>query len=82
MLENFEFYLFLVLLITMLIMLARKIQVAYPVLLVLAGLVISFIPGVPPIKIEPELIFIIFLPPLLYEAAWSTSWKELWRWRR
>lgn len=82
MLENFEFYLFLVLLITMLIMLAKKIQVAYPVLLVLAGLLISFIPGVPPIKIEPELIFIIFLPPLLYEAAWSTSWKELWRWRR
>ncbi|RKO71988.1 Na+/H+ antiporter [Sphingobacterium puteale] len=82
MLENFAFYLFLVLLITMLIMLAKKIQVAYPVLLVVAGLLISFIPGVPPIKIEPELIFIIFLPPLLYEAAWSTSWKELWRWRR
>ncbi len=82
MLENFEFYLFALLLITMLILLARKVQVAYPVLLVLAGLVISFIPGVPAIKIEPELIFIIFLPPLLYEAAWSTSWKELWRWRR
>ena len=82
MLENFEFYLFVLLLITMLILLARKVQVAYPVLLVLAGLVISFIPGVPAIKIEPELIFIIFLPPLLYEAAWSTSWKELWRWRR
>ncbi len=82
MLENFEFYLFVLLLITMLILLARKIQVAYPVLLVFAGLVISFIPGVPTIKIEPELIFIIFLPPLLYEAAWSTSWKELWRWRR
>jgi len=82
MLENFEFYLFLVLLITLLIMLAKKIQVAYPVLLVLAGLCISFVPGVPPIKIEPELLFIIFLPPLLYEAAWSASWKELWRWRR
>ncbi|MDR2272227.1 MAG: Na+/H+ antiporter [Sphingobacterium sp.] len=82
MLENFEFYLFLVLLITMLIMLAKKIQVAYPILLVLAGLLISFVPGVPAIKIEPELIFIIFLPPLLYEAAWSTSWKELGRWRR
>lgn len=82
MLENFEFYLFLVLLITMLIMLAKKIQVAYPILLVLAGLLISFVPGIPAIKIEPELIFIIFLPPLLYEAAWSTSWKELWRWRR
>ncbi len=82
MLKDFEFYLFLVFLITMLIMLANKIQVAYPVLLVLAGLLISFIPGVPPIKVEPELLFVIFLPPLLYEAAWSTSWKELWRWRR
>lgn len=82
MLENFGFYLLLVLLITLLIMVAKKIQVAYPVLLVVAGLLISFIPGVPAIKIEPELIFLIFLPPLLYEAAWSTSWKELWRWRR
>lgn len=82
MLENFAFYLTLVLLITLLIMLAKKIEVAYPILLVIAGLLISFIPGVPIIKIEPELIFLIFLPPLLYEAAWTTSWKELWRWRR
>ena len=82
MLENFAFYLSLVLLITFIIMLANKIQVAYPVLLVLAGLGISFIPGIPIIRIEPELIFLIFLPPLLYEAAWTTSWKELWRWRR
>ena len=82
MLENFAFYLSLVLLITFIIVLANKIQVAYPVLLVLAGLGISFIPGIPIIRIEPELIFLIFLPPLLYEAAWTTSWKELWRWRR
>ncbi|MDQ1150889.1 Na+/H+ antiporter [Sphingobacterium zeae] len=82
MLENFEFYLFLVFVISVLIMLAKKIKVAYPVLLVVAGLLISFIPGTPKIKIEPDLIFIIFLPPLLYEAAWSSSWKELWRWRR
>lgn len=82
MLENFVFYLLLVLLITMLIMLAKKIKVAYPVLLVLAGLGISFIPGTPIIRIDHDLIFLIFLPPLLYEAAWSTSWKELWRWRR
>lgn len=82
MLENFTFYLLLGLLITMLIMLAKKIKVAYPVLLVLAGLGISFIPGIPVIRIDHDLIFLIFLPPLLYEAAWSTSWKELWRWRR
>jgi len=63
-------------------MLANKIKVAYPVLLVLAGLCVSFIPGIPILHIESELIFVIFLPPLLYEAAWSISWKELWKWRR
>ena len=82
MLENFPFYLGLLLVILLLIMLANKIKVAYPILLVLAGLVISFIPGVPLINIEPDLIFFIFLPPLLYEAAWTVSWKEMWRWRR
>lgn len=81
MLENLTFYLILVIITVLLVMLAKKIKVAYPVLLVLAGLVISFIPGTPTIHIEPELIFFIFLPPLLYEAAWATSWKELWRWR-
>lgn len=68
--------------IVLLIMLANKIRVAYPILLVLAGLGISFVPGLPTIEIDPELIFVIFLPPLLYEAAWNTSWKELWKWRR
>lgn len=63
-------------------MLGAKIKVAYPVLLVLAGLLISLIPGLPELHIESELIFIIFLPPLLYDAAWQISWKELWRWRR
>jgi CPA1 family monovalent cation:H+ antiporter len=63
-------------------MIANKIRVAYPVLLVIAGFLISFIPNVPIIRIDPELIFIIFLPPLLYEAAWAISWKELWKWRR
>ena len=72
----------MVFLITFIIILSKKIQIAYPVLLVIAGLAVSFIPGVPTIKIEPELIFLIFLPPLLYDAAWNSSWKELWRWRR
>ena len=82
MLDHFPFYLTLIVLIILLIMLGNKIKIAYPVLLVVAGLLISFIPGVPVLKIDPELIFIIFLPPLLYEAAWSNSWKELWHWRR
>jgi len=82
MLDHFPFYLVMIVLIVLLIMLANKLKVAYPVLLVVAGLLISFVPGVPVLHIDHELIFIIFLPPLLYEAAWMTSWKELWRWRR
>jgi len=82
MLELFPFYLVLIFLIMLLVMIGNAIKVAYPVLLVVAGLLLSFIPGVPSISIEPELIFVIFLPPLLYEAAWAISWKELWHWRR
>lgn len=82
MLDNFPFYLGLIAAIVLLIMLANKIKVAYPVLLVLAGLAISFVPGIPPVHIDPEMIFVIFLPPLLYEASWAISWKELWKWRR
>jgi len=80
--DNFPFYLILILIILLLIMLANRIKVAYPVLLVLAGLCISFIPGIPVLHIESELIFVLFLPPLLYEAAWQISWKEMWKWRR
>ncbi|HVY74872.1 MAG TPA: Na+/H+ antiporter [Puia sp.] len=80
--EDFLFYIILVLIILMLVMLARRLRVAYPIVLVLGGLVLSLIPGMPELRIDPQLIFLIFLPPLLYESAWNTSWKELWRWRR
>jgi Na+/H+ antiporter len=82
MIDHFPFYLCLVVTILLLIMLANKIKIAYPVLLVIAGLLISFVPGIPQLHIESEFIFAIFLPPLLYDAAWQISWKELWRWRR
>ena len=80
--STFLQYLSIVLIILFLVMLARKLRVAYPIVLVLGGLVIGFIPGVPMIEIDPEMIFLIFLPPLLYEAAWSTSWKAFWKYRR
>lgn len=51
-------------------------------LLVIAGLLISFIPGLPKIQLEPDIVFILFLPPILYEAAWSCSFRELFKWRR
>lgn len=66
----------------LLVMLAQRIRIAYPIFLVIAGLGISFIPGMPRIHLDPELIFLIFLPPLLYEAAWYTSWNDFWKWKR
>lgn len=68
--------------ICLLTMLSSKLKVAYPILLIVAGLLFSLIPGIPKITINPDVIFLIFLPPILYEAATSNSWKELWRWRR
>src|ERR1700761_7531790 len=68
--------------ILLVVMLAQKLRVAYPILLVLVGLPLGFVPGLRGIEIQPDLIFVIFLPPLLYEAAWNTSWKDLWKWRR
>ncbi|WP_345951373.1 Na+/H+ antiporter [Mucilaginibacter sp. PAMB04274] len=80
--EQFPFYISLVIAIVVLVMIADKVKVAYPVVLVVAGLGISFMPFMPAVRMNPDLIFVVFLPPLLYEAAWAISWKELWRWRR
>lgn len=68
--------------IVLLNMLASKLQIAYPIVLVIAGLLVSFIPGLPAVKIDPNLIFFIFLPPLLFEAAWGVSFKEMRKWWR
>jgi len=66
----------------MLVMVGHRLRISYPIFLVIAGLGLSFIPGIPHITVNPELIFLIFLPPLLYEAAWFTSWADFWKWRR
>jgi Na+/H+ antiporter len=76
------FLLAMVAAIVLLNMLATKLKVAYPILLVVAGLLVSFIPGLPMVRIHPDLIFFIFLPPLLFEASWSISFKEMKKWWR
>lgn len=68
--------------IMLLVLLAKRMKIAYPIFLVIAGLGISFLPGIPKLHLDPELIFLIFLPPLLYEAAWYTSWNDFWKWKR
>jgi monovalent cation/hydrogen antiporter len=58
-------------------MLARRLSVPYPSLLVVGGLAVAFIPGLPRIDSDPELLFLIFVPPLLYWAALTTSIRDL-----
>src|SRR5467141_1802648 len=57
-------------------LLARKVPVPYPILLVLGGLALALIPGLPQTRLDPELVFLVFLPPLLYPAALFTSWRD------
>ncbi|ANH82961.1 Na+/H+ antiporter [Niabella ginsenosidivorans] len=64
--------------ITMLTMLSSKLRIPYPIFLVIAGLAISLLPGMPRIRINPELIFLIFLPPILFSAAWQIPWADFW----
>lgn len=58
---------------------AKRLKIAYPILLVLGGLVLSFIPDAPKIRLNPQVVFLVFLPPLLYAAAWQTNWREFRR---
>ena len=57
--------------------LARVVRVPYPILLVLGGLVIGFLPGMPDVELPPELVLVVFLPPLLYWAGFFSSPRDL-----
>jgi Na+/H+ antiporter len=56
--------------------LARRFALSYPIVLVIFGLLCSLIPHIPRIPLPPSIVFLVFLPPLLYIAAWQTSWRE------
>jgi Na+/H+ antiporter len=60
-----------------LLALAPAVRIPYPILLVLAGLAIGVVPGMPELELQPELIFFGVLPPLLYGAAFFTSLRDL-----
>src|SRR5438045_9318127 len=56
--------------------LSERLYVPHAVLLVLGGLALAVTPGLPRATLDPDLIFLIFLPPLLYSAAIRTSWRD------
>ena len=72
-------FLLLLLIVAVFALLARRLKLSYPIVLVVAGLLISFVPHVPRIPLNPNLVFLLFLPPLLYSSAWMTSWREFHR---
>ena len=55
---------------------AARLQISYPIFLVLGGLAVGFVPGLPRVTLDHEIVFIVFLPPILYYAALLTSWRD------
>jgi NhaP-type Na+/H+ or K+/H+ antiporter len=78
----FAEFVLLIFIILALVMLANRLRLAYPIVLVLGGLALSLTGWFANIVVDPEIVFLVFLPPLLYESAWQVSWKEFWKWRR
>jgi Na+/H+ antiporter len=75
--DNIESILVLMLAATLLVRLADFGKVPAPIVLVLGGLAIAFVPGLPEVELDPDTIFLVFLPPLVFSAGWRTSPREL-----
>ncbi|HXU76487.1 MAG TPA: cation:proton antiporter, partial [Methylomirabilota bacterium] len=76
MLQVIEVVLGLLTAVAALTLLARKLPVPLPILQVLGGLLLGLVPGIPQVRLSPDLVFLVFLPPLLYPAALFTSWRD------
>jgi CPA1 family monovalent cation:H+ antiporter len=74
--ENYTIILFVLGIMILLSALADKIKISSPILLICTGIAIGFIPGRPEFELNPEIIFLLFLPPLLYDGAFNISFKS------
>lgn len=74
--QEIQVIVFLLAIIVLLAEVADRIGLPYPILLVIVGIGIALIPGLPTVELRPEIVFLLFLPPVLYAAAWTTSWRE------
>ncbi|MEO7039980.1 MAG: Na+/H+ antiporter [Candidatus Elarobacter sp.] len=61
--------------------LAKRFRIPYPVVFVVGGLVVALIPGIPTIALQPDLVFLLFLPPLIFGDGWTTDYRSFMRWR-
>ena len=74
-----EAFLGLLVAVTVLAVVARRLRLPYPILMVLGGVGAALIPGLPEIRLDSELVFLLILPPILYGAAWFSSWRDIRR---
>src|ERR1043165_3259458 len=71
-----EIFVGLLLAVAVLALVARKLTIPYPILVVIGGLLLGLIPKLPKVRLDPELVFLFVLPPLLFPAALFTSWRD------
>src|SRR5216117_2480292 len=71
-----EIFVGLLLAVAALALVARRLTIPYPVLFVIGGLLLGLVPKLPKVRLDPELVFLFFLPPLLFPAAIFTSWRD------
>lgn len=80
--NQFEAFLGLALAALTIAVAARRRHLPYPIVLLLAGLALTFFPDFPHFQLNPEVVFYVLLPPILFDAAYQTSWRDFVRWRR
>jgi Na+/H+ antiporter len=73
---KFQIFLILLAVLAGTALLARRINVAPAILLLLAGVALAFVPGMPSLELPPELVLLVVLPPLIYSASVAMSWRE------
>jgi len=72
----------LLIVLVVLVTAAQRLNVSYPIVLVIGGLVLALFPGLPEVRLEPDIVFLVFLPPLLYWDARNSSWRDFYEnWR-
>ena len=75
--HSFEvIFLLLLIFVAGLAALAKRFQVPYPIVMVIGGLILGFFPRAPRLELNPDMVFLLILPPLLFASAFVTSWRD------
>jgi CPA1 family monovalent cation:H+ antiporter len=73
---KFQIFLILLAVLAGTALLARRVNIAPAILLMLAGIALAFVPGMPAVELPPEVVLLLVLPPLIYSASVAMSWRE------